>query len=566
MSLSLKVRFTDGKRVQVLSAQPGESLFALLRRHGISLNGPCGGAGRCGACRLHLSGPASLPSSREEKLLGARELTRGIRLACQAIPLGPLEIEARPPAGTTSKGSLTPLHLRKITPLLPPGPPYPPLGLALDLGTTTLACYLTDLADGTVLAEAYRRNPGFLYGEDVISRVGAVAQEAGLLAVMQKDLQRELNSAVDTLVGWAGATRESIGSVVVVGNSIMIHLFFGVDPAPLACSPFRLQIRGNSAGLAGLAGLALHPQAWLATPPLTSAYIGSDALAGLLSALDLRTRRPFLLLDLGTNAEVILVTKDRILAASTAAGPAFEGYTLSSGLPGGEGAISGVRCSKKEGLQLEPFDVGEARGITGSGVLDALAILLAEGALQPSGRLLPPPAAISPLATAVIQGHDGWELQLAPGVQLTQRDIRQLQLAKAAVGTATRFLLERAGIAASQLKAILLAGTFGSYLRPQSAAAVGLVPSHNNPRHNTVFSEKSSMSPILFPIAPTRAVGNAAGRGALLYLLSAHKRRLAQSLSQQIEVVELAGHSDFQRTFLAEMAFPSPSTLLPPKP
>ncbi|MCX5970954.1 MAG: ASKHA domain-containing protein [Coprothermobacterota bacterium] len=551
----MKVRFNDGHRVQVLSTQPGESFFALLRRHGIVLNGPCGGTGRCGACRIHLSGPASPPSTQEEKLLGAEELARGIRLACQAVPLGPLEIEARPPAGTISKGSLTPLHLRKITPLLPPGPrtggfqtrPYP-LGLALDLGTTTLACYLANLADGAVLAEAYRRNPGFLYGEDVISRVGAVAQETGLLAVMQNDLQRELNAVVDTLVNQAGVTRESIGTAVVVGNSIMIHFFFGVDPAPLACSPFHLQIRGNSGGLARLAGLALHPQAWLATPSLTSAYIGSDALAGLLSALDLRTRRPFLLLDLGTNAEAILVTKDRFLAASTAAGPAFEGYALSSGLPGGEGAISGVRFNKERGLQLEPRDLGEARGITGSGVLDALAILLAEGALQPSGRLLPPPGAISPLAGTVVQGQDGWELQLAPGVQLTQRDIRQLQLAKAAVATATRFLLERVGIEASQLKALLLAGTFGSYLRPQSAAAVGLVPYHD-----------------LSPIAPTKAIGNAAGRGALLYLLSAHKRRLAQSLAQRIEVVDLAGHPAFQRTFLAEIAFPSPSAREAPK-
>ncbi|MCX5975753.1 MAG: ASKHA domain-containing protein [Coprothermobacterota bacterium] len=556
----MKVRFTDGKRVQVLSAQPGENLYRLLRRYGIALNGPCGGAGRCGACRIQLSGPASLPGAQEEKLLGARELAAGIRLACQAVPLGQVEIEARPLAGTTSKGSLTPLRLRKITPLLPPDlrrvgfetRPYP-LGLALDLGTTTLACYLTDLADGTVLAEAYRRNPGFAYGEDVISRVGAVDQDAGLLSTMQGDLQRELNAAVESLVVQAGVTRELIGTAVVVGNSIMIHFFFGVDPSPLARSPFLLQIRGNSGGPARLAGLALHPQAWLATPPLTSAYIGSDALAGLLSALDLRTRRPFLLLDLGTNAEAILVTKDRILAASTAAGPAFEGYALSSGLPGGEGAISGVRYSVEEGLQLEPHDLGEARGITGSGVLDALAVLLVEGALQPSGRLLPPPGATSqppagspPLAGSVVQGQDGWELQLAPGVQLTQRDIRQLQLAKAAIATATHFLLERAGIEAGQLKALLLAGAFGSYLRPQSAAEVGLAPYQaTNLGHD--------------PIAPTRAIGNAAGRGALLYLLSAHKRKLAKSLAQRIEVVNLAGHPDFQRTFLAEIAFPSPS-------
>lgn len=546
----MKVRFTDGTRVQVLTPHPGESLFVLLRRHGIALNGSCGGAGRCGACRLQLSGPASPPTTQEEKLLTPAEIAGGIRLACQAVPLGPLEIETRPPAGTLSKGSLTPLRLRKITPLLPPDLrrvgfetlPYP-LGLALDLGTTTLACYLTDLAEGAVLAETYRRNPGFAYGEDVISRVGAVAQKPEILAVMQKDLQRELNAAVDTLVKQAGVTRESIGSAVVVGNSIMVHFFFGVDPTPLASSPFPLQIRGNSGGLASLSGLALHPRAWLATPPLTSAYIGSDALAGLLSALDLRTRRPFLLLDLGTNAEAILVTKDHIFATSTAAGPAFEGYALSSGLPGGEGAISGVRCSKEGGLQLEPLDLGKVRGITGSGVLDALAILLAERALQPSGRLLPPPAATSPLTGAIVQGHDGWELRLAPGVQLTQRDIRQLQLAKAAVATATRFLLEKAGIEAGQLKALLLAGTFGSYLRPQSAAAVGLVP--NNP----------------FLIAPARAIGNAAGRGALLYLLSEHKRRLAQSLDKRIEVVNLAGHPDFQRTFLAEMAFPSPSAV-----
>ncbi len=556
MPFSLKVRFNDGHRVQVLSAQPGENIFALLRRHGIALNGSCGGAGRCGACRLQLSGLASPPTTQEEKLLGAGELARGIRLACQAVPLGLLEIEARPPAGTISKGSLTPLHLRKITPLLPPdllaggfqSRPYPPLGLALDLGTTTLACYLTDLANGAVLAEAYRRNPGFAYGEDVISRVGAVDQDAGLLSTMQGDLQRELNTAVESLVVQAGVTRESIGTAVVVGNSIMIHFFFGVDPSSLARSPFLLQIRGNSGGLANLSCLALHPRAWLATPSLISSYIGSDALVGLLSALDLRTRRPFLLLDLGTNAEAILVTKDRILAASTAAGPAFEGYALSSGLPGGEGAISGVRCSKEGGLQLEPLDLGEARGITGSGVLDALAILLVEGALQPSGRLLPPPGAISPLAGIVVQGHDGWELRIAPGVQLTQRDIRQLQLAKAAIATATRFLLERADIEAGQLKALLLAGAFGSYLRPQSAAAVGLVPH------------------IPFPIAPTRAIGNAAGRGALLYLLSARKRRLAQSLAQRIEVVDLAGHPDFQRTFLAEIAFPSPSAAPPLKP
>jgi uncharacterized 2Fe-2S/4Fe-4S cluster protein (DUF4445 family) len=407
----------------------------------------------------------------------------------------------------------------------------------MDLGTTTLACYLVDLTTGEVMAEAFCRNPGWRYGEDVISRAGAILEKPFLLHRMQRDLRRELASCIAELIASTRRDQEEIGSAVVVGNSIMIHLFYGVNPAPLTQAPFHLTISGNVEGFARRAGFSFHPKAWLATPPLVSAYLGSDALAALLSALDLRTQRPFLLIDLGTNAEAILVTKDRIWGASTAAGPAFEGYAISSGLPGGKGAICGVRWTRKSGLRLDLPDSTPPRGITGSGALDTLQILLHEGLLEPSGRLKEPVETSSPLGSRLSRGQGGLEFRLAQGVSLSQRDVRQLQLAKAAVATATRLLLEKAGLDASEVKALLLAGTFGSLLRPEAAAAVGLIP------------------PVL--VTRTRAIGNAAGRGAILFLMSKHKRTLIGKLARLVEVLDLAAQADFQRAFLGEIAFPS---------
>lgn len=523
----------QGRRTRTLHGEPGQTLYQILHRNGVPLSGSCGGRGRCGNCRLRIKTGIQRPTPAEKRWLRLEEVQQGVRLACQVIIRDSLAVEVDQAANRSVKGTILPIHLARLTPLLPAGTRNPGFGVALDLGTTTLALYLVDLSTGLLRGEVFRRNPGSRYGADVISRVGAAMEQRELLQTIEDDLKQVLSDGLIQLAKDGGVHQRNILSTVVVGNPIMVHFFHRLDPSPLTTAPFSLVTTGDLCEPASQFSLPLSGRGILCTPPLVSAYLGSDAIAALVSALDHRVPRPFLLLDLGTNAEVMLMTKQGLYGASTAAGPAFEGYALSCGLPGGSGAISSIRWSESRGLHI--VVEGQPRGISGTGILDALSILLQSGAMELSGRLRSPQQVSSQIKKYLVE-DSGRSFRIAPSVQLTQEDIRRLQLAKAAIATASKLLLERGGIRPKDLKVILLAGTFGSSLRTASSRQIGLFPDCNE--------------------VPVRAIGNAAGRGAILYLLDQHKRQLTATLAQQLQVLELARHPRFQDVFLASIGFP----------
>jgi uncharacterized 2Fe-2S/4Fe-4S cluster protein (DUF4445 family) len=435
----------------------------------------------------------------------------------------------------TRKGTIQPYHIENLSPLKAGEIQEPGLGLVIDLGTSTIGLYLLDFETGSLLQENFFPNPGAKYGADVLNRVRAVIEEPSNLQRISGELLQVINLKIKQLLLKQGSHSEKILGVTVIGNPIMIHLFYGFDPTPLSRSPFRLVFKGDQTKRASDLGLLVNPFALVSTPPLVSAFIGSDILCAVLSALEMNVGTPFLLLDLGTNAEIALVMKERVFAASAAAGPAFEEFefTLEEAL--GDGFLRNMKFSDEEGLKI--VAEGHPRGILASAKIDALAILREHEALNQMGLLAPSSSTPKEIANRIFKDEKGrGYFQVLPGLCISQEDIRHLQLAKAAIITATKFLMEASGVKASQIQAILLAGTFGSMVLPQSAERIGLIPRG--------LSSKTVPS------------GNMAGRGGILFLLSAEMRKIALDIKEKVQVIKLTKNPRFQEVFLNSLEFP----------
>jgi uncharacterized 2Fe-2S/4Fe-4S cluster protein (DUF4445 family) len=420
-------------------------------------------------------------------------------------------------------------------------------GLAIDVGSTSIVAHLCDLADGRVLASAGAMNPQIRFGEDLMSRVSyAMLNEGGAA-----ELTAAVRSALDALAGEtaaaAGLARAEIVEAVLVGNPVMHHLVLGLDPAPLGQAPFAPAVDDPLDLLAGEVGLAIAPGARVHVLPLVAGHVGADAAAVLLSEWAGLDDEPTLIVDVGTNAEIILATKSRILACSSPTGPAFEGAQISAGQRAAPGAIERVRV---DAGSLEPrlrviggelwsdepgFAAGAVTGICGSGIVEALAELVRAGVLAPDGAIRGERAAETPRLR-----RDGrtfaYVLHEAAGreIAITQADVRAIQLAKAALYAGARLLMDRFGV--GQVARVKLAGAFGTHLDPAAVLAIGLVPD----------------------CAPERieAIGNAAGEGARMALLDAGARGEAALLVRRVEKIETALEPAFQAHFVAAMAFP----------
>ena len=457
---------------------------------------PCGGAGVCGGCRIHVL-EGSLPvTAHDLSVLSTEELDRGWRLACQAVAGMPLVIECgqwrmdvlTDDAGLTGAGKSG-------------------LGIAVDLGTTTIAAQLIDRSTGSVLGVETRLNPQASFGSDVMSRIRAVLSGA--------DLTQPVCMALGQMIAQlSGGREEEIREVVLVGNTVMHHLFAGLDVEPLSHAPFHSPNPGACCFRSQDLGWPLSPNCRIRFEHCLGGFVGSDILAGILAVGISRSSDLIALVDLGTNGEIALGNRDGIVCASTAAGPAFEAGSIRMGMRAASGAISHVSHSQG---QLRATVIGDvdARGICGSGLVDAVAVGLETGAILPSGR--------------IANGTKRFLVQ--EPVVLHQADIRELQLAKAAIASGFRLLLDRLGASASDVKAIHLAGAFGNYLQIKSAIAIGLIEA---------------------PEGLIHAAGNTALRGAKILLLSADTPTLAH-----IEHVSLAADPRFQDEFAACIAFPA---------
>ncbi len=447
------------------------------------------------------------------------------------------------------------------------------LGVALDIGSTTIAGHLADLATGEVLASDGVMNPQIRFGEDLMSRVSYAMLHEGGAAEMTRVVREAVTSLITGLANHASVPVEEILELTIVGNPIMHHLLLGIDPTPLGSAPFALAVDSAVRVRASEIDLPGHPGARVYLLPCIAGHVGADAAAVILSETPYLADEVTLIVDVGTNAEIVLGSRDRLLAASSPTGPAFEGAQISGGQRAAPGAIERVRIDKDT---LEPrfrvigssrwsdeigFEASTRRtgvtGICGSGIVEVIAELYLAGVIAPDGSIDGSTAARSPrvvpdgrtFSYLLHEGGPGADLgdgevgPASPRILVTQNDVRAIQLAKAALYAGARLLMDHLGVAT--VDRVKLAGAFGSQIDPLHALVLGLVPDA--------------------PLDRVGAAGNAAGTGALIALLSGEARREIERVVRTVEKIETAVEPRFQEHFVDAMGIPhatAPSTHL----
>jgi uncharacterized 2Fe-2S/4Fe-4S cluster protein (DUF4445 family) len=425
------------------------------------------------------------------------------------------------------------------------------LGAAFDVGSTTLAGHLCDLTTGEVLATAGRMNPQIGFGEDLMSRVSYVMMNDDGARRLTGVVREALDSLLGELVTEAGMEREDVLELTLVGNPIMHHLALGLDPRELGTAPFALVTTSALDTPARDLGLRAHPGARVYSLPCIAGHVGADACGAVLSEGPHRGDALQLLVDVGTNAELVLGNRDRLLAASSPTGPAFEGAQISSGQRAAPGAIERVRVDRstleprfsvigEEAWSHEPgFDPSSVTGICGSGIIEAIAELYLAGVIDGDGVIREPSGGSESVVPA---GRTfSYVLCAEPRVEVTQNDVRAVQLAKAALNAGARLLMDHYGV--DRVDEIRLAGAFGSHIDPKYAMVLGMVPDCDLTR--------------------VSAAGNAAGVGAMMALLSGEARTEIEDLARRIEKVETAVEPRFQEHFVAALAIPHKSDPYP---
>ena len=500
--------FWRGK-VEHIPAQEGESILSALRRAGVTApESPCGGNGTCKKCLVEVDGLGQV-------------------LACRTPVTGECTVRLPQEDG----GAVVAEEGRSAQFPLTPGEG---LGAAVDIGTTTVVVHLYDLATGARLGTRSGVNSQRAFGHDVITRIQYATGTPDGLAQLTGAIRAQLGEYLEQLCREAGRGLEQLRAVTVAANTVMEHLYTGLSPATIAVAPFTpLSLFGQ--WLPGPeCGLPAGARVYLC--PAVAGYVGGDITAGILSSGAYTARQPTLFLDIGTNGEMALGDgTGEFLCCATAAGPAFEGAVISQGMAAADGAISKVELENGQ-VRCHVLGGGPAQGICGSGLVDALAVMLRLGAVDETGRLLPPEEAPDEALPFLEEdGEGGVRFLLAPGVAVTEEDVRQLQLAKAAIAAGIATLLEQAGLEAEGLGAMYLAGGFGNYIRPESAAAIGLFPA--------VLLQK------LLP------VGNSAGAGAAAVLLSRQAMEQLDGLPRHCRYIELSGHKSFNSHYIECMMF-----------
>jgi uncharacterized 2Fe-2S/4Fe-4S cluster protein (DUF4445 family) len=423
-------------------------------------------------------------------------------------------------------------------------------GVAVDLGSTTIAAHLCDLATGAVLASAGVMNPQIRFGEDLMSRVSYAMLNEGGAVEMGAAARQALDQLVGALAAEAGIEREAIVDMTLVGNPVMHHLFFGLDPAPLGQAPFALAWDGPLDVPARDVGLALAPGARVHALPCIAGHVGADTAAVVLAEAPHLDDTMALIVDVGTNAEIVLGNRHRLLACSSPTGPAFEGAQLTAGQRAAPGAIERFRLDpatlepryKVIGCDLRSDEPGfesavagtGVTGLCGSGIIEALAELYLAGVIQADGGIDGALAVRTPRIREEYRSFTYVIREGSPRIAITQHDVRAIQLAKAALHAGCKLLMERMGV--HELTRIKLAGAFGSHISAAHALVLGLVPD--------------------CAVAGVEAVGNAAGHGARIALVNRQAREDIAALARRIEKVETALEPTFQTEFVAAMAFP----------
>lgn len=485
------------------SAAPGTVLSEI-----ISGERPCGGHGKCGKCRVVARGALCEPTDAERRILSDAELSRGARLACLARVYGDCEIE------TAENAREEKILIDGVRASFEQNPRFKKYGVAIDVGTTTVAARLYG-ADGTALAEAARLNPQSEWGADVISRIEAAL--GGEREALAASIRAAIDGVIFELAEQACIGSKEIDAAVITGNTTMLSLLTGESVEPLSHAPFaakRLFGEHLTAGELSLTALSCDTGIYL--PPCISAFVGADIACALLASALTERGDTAALVDIGTNGEMALWHNGRLTVTSTAAGPAFEGVGISMGMRGAVGAIDKVTV-EDGALSAHVIGGGNAVGVCGSGLVDAVACMLELELIDESGYL------------------EEDELVIKAPVSLAPKDIRMLQLAKSAIAAGIQTVIESEGLTADEVSVLYIAGGFGSYLNMDSAATIGLLPS--------ALAKKA------------RLVGNAALSGAAMLLLSKDLAGECERLARSASALNLSESPAFSEHYISAMAF-----------
>ena len=591
-----------GRRVE---AKEGETILQAAQHGGIGLAAVCGGAGTCRRCQVQvMTGQVSLPTESERDLLKQEQISEGFRLACQARVRGDLKINVPPESLTTTQrtqvegreldvppdpivrayriqlepasredlrsdatrlcdrlqveglGCLRvdleaaqrlPTLLRrhdwqvtaaaiqgKVVAVLPPD--NPPLGIAVDLGSTKMAGYLVDLTTGKTLVAHGMMNPQIAYGEDVMARLTYAIHNADGAGQLQKVVVAGLDALARTLCQQADRVAEDIVEAVIVGNTAMHHLLLGLPTEQLGSAPYVAALSEPCDLMARDIGLSFAPDVFVHILPNIAGFVGADHVAMLLGSGIYRAESVVMGLDIGTNTEVALKVGGRLFTCSTASGPAFEGAHIQAGMRAAPGAIERVWIDGGQ-VSYRVIDDLPPVGLCGSGILDVVGQLRKTGVLNDRGAM----SLDHPRAR---KGEHGPEFLIVPAAEsgndheivLSRSDVSEIQLAKGAMRAGAEVLMQQAGITVDDLDRIVIAGAFGSYIDIRNALRVGMFP----------------------PLLPEQfeQVGNAAGVGARLALISAEQRDLANEIAERAEYVELTNDPRFTIEFAEAMLMP----------
>jgi uncharacterized 2Fe-2S/4Fe-4S cluster protein (DUF4445 family) len=523
---------------KTVPVEENTTLLQAALQAGLLIASPCGGGGTCAKCRVRVRA-GQTPTGGSSHRLTAEELDRGWRLACGTQVAGPLTVEIPAASQVARLGTILvdgePVSLRRDAHTVGH------LGVAFDLGTTSVAGTLFDLHTGLERATHAVMNRQLRLGDDVISRIGQVRQNPANLEVLQSLAVGTLNEILQALCDECGEAPRAIRKLTVAGNTTMQQLLLGLDPSPLGEKPFTPAFTEAQTLDATRLGLLVNPEATLIVFPQIGGFVGGDTVAGLLASHFDTLARPTLLVDIGTNGEIALLKDGAVLAASTAAGPAFEGARISQGMRATAGAIDQVWV-QNGALHCHVIGETAACGLCGSALVDAVAELLRLGLIDTTGALQLPDALPEAFAKRLLLSEKGnafvlaYDAAGAPAVTLTQQDIREMQLASGAIRAGIESLLHRAGLTARDLDAILLAGAFGNYIRRENALRIGLLP----PLH----------------YLSVRFIGNASLTGAKRVLLAQSEFARAQTLRARTAHVELASEPRFTDLFMEHMFFP----------
>ncbi len=590
------VFFPENRRVQV---PPGTTLLEAARKADLYVEAQCNGAGTCGKCRVRAEGVLSPPGPAECKLLG-EAVEKGIRLACRTEVSGPVRVEFESdrrfttvehgekrrltlnpgisikalaaadtgisgiplwervangygidPAGATTL--LARLAENRSKPkdgalvgvvrngqLLSLGPEGETrcLGIALDIGTTSMVAELVDLVTGDTLGIASGLNPQVAYGGDVLTRISYADTEKDGTSLLHSRVIEGINVLVATLSRGAGVSPDDIYEMTVAANTTMLHLLMNVSPVSMARSPYepvfiqQMSVHGKSMGI------AMAPAGRVTLMPSASAFVGSDIIAGLVATEFCHLTTTAIFIDIGTNGEIVTLNRGMLMGSSSAAGPALEGMNISCGSRAEHGAIERVEILASGEVVLKTIGDVCPTGLCGSGLIDLIAELVRNRVLEPGGRFAKKETLVPALAQRLIRLDDkpAFLVSQEGQVVLTQKDIRQVQLAKGAIAAGIALLLAEQGLTPEKVETVFVAGAFGAHLSPEALVGIGLLPE--------AFGNR------------IRFVGNTSKEGARALLVNRELDQEIRTICERLSIRELSTLPKFQDSFVRHLGFP----------